>query len=95
MKRHSITAIIDRVQGLTLIADRYTKLEVLSSPKNTLIMDKFWRYTDLITKAAVNEIIRLNAEEPLPEIDMEKESEKFLESVKTICEDYNSKILNK
>jgi hypothetical protein len=78
MKRHSITAIIEKVQILTVD-------NAFTGKTNQIL---------LIRKAAVNEIIRLNVEE-LPEIDMKKESEKFLESVKTICEDYNAKILNK
>jgi hypothetical protein len=82
MKRHSITAILDRMQTLTIrsLREEYNEPGI--------------RKLNRIRKAAVNEIIRLHAEE-LPEIDMKKESEKFLESVKTICEDYNSKILNK
>jgi hypothetical protein len=83
MKRHSITAILDRMQTLTirLLREEYNEPGI--------------RKLNRIRKAAVNEIIRLHAEETLPEIDMKKESEKFLESVKTICEDYNAKILSK
>jgi hypothetical protein len=87
MKRHSITAIIKKVQEVTIMdfADTFE-----GEPNHILE----------IRKAAVNEIIRLHAEEPveteLPEwfTDMKKESEKFLESVKNICEDYNETINN-
>jgi RecB family endonuclease NucS len=99
MKRHSITAICQKAQELSQTADRYTKLikiNEVNTPENISKMDKFWRYNDLIVKAQVNEIIRLNAEPEteLPEwfTDMKKESDNLLGNIKIICEDHNNQI---
>jgi hypothetical protein len=85
MKQYNLTSIIGKVQRLSILSDRLTNDFSKKTIKENA--DLHYRYLILIRKAAVNEIIRFNAEE-LPEIDMKKESEKFLESVKTICEDY-------
>ena len=92
MTRHSITAIISKVQILSYHNERYTSKPIDAQTAN--IDYNFFRRNDLrILKAAVNEIIRLHAEEnPLPEIDMKAESVKFLDNIKVICEDYNEQL---
>jgi len=60
MKRHSITMIIGIAQVLTERANYYR--HPADGGEN---MKKYLRYTSLIRRAAVNEIIRLEAESEL------------------------------
>ena len=60
MKRHSLTSIIGKVQILSCRAVRFT-----SSDEGMRGVVKFDRYVTKIRRAAVNEIIRLEASETI------------------------------
>ena len=62
MKRHSITAIIEKCMRLTAEADRNTNT-ILNGKSPYLNSEMFCRYYRNIRRAAVNEIIRLQAKE--------------------------------
>ena len=84
MTRNSITSIIYKAQILTLRAANY------KTPLST-------RYCNMINFAAVNEIIRLNAEDNFckavqKKIDMQEETDKLFNAVGIICKEYNAKI---
>jgi hypothetical protein len=81
MKRNSITAIIDKCMQLTIRCS-FNGLQKLNISR--------------IKKAAVNEIIRLNAEESMERIagiDFQSGVDDFLGAVKTICDEYNQEVL--
>jgi hypothetical protein len=86
MKRKSITAIVDKCMQLTI--------RICFEPGN---------HKQIITrikKAAVNEILRLQAEEtpsydPIAGIDFKTGVGGLFDAVKKITDDYNAKILNK
>jgi hypothetical protein len=93
MKRHSITSIIMKVHFLSVTNDR-----------NNKEIESYMITKDRIVFAAVNEIIRLHAEDKSDleasnshlkglAANMEAGSDSLFEAVKVICEDYNSKIL--
>ena len=61
MKRHNLTAIIKKTTDLTIQADRYTT-ELLNGLPAIVNVPRYVRYRLAINKAAVNEIIRLEAD---------------------------------
>jgi hypothetical protein len=97
MKRNSITEIVRKAQLLSVKAERLT-----TSFKNSTLLKNaipYIKYIRLINKAAVNEILRLEAadlkaSEPtnVATLDMEAGSVSLLDSVKVICEEFNDKI---
>lgn len=85
MKRNSITAIIGKVQLLTM--------DVILHPRK----ERKLSYHSKIRRAAVNEIIRLNAEESMERIagiDFQSGVDGLFEACKKITDDYNETIKN-